>query len=316
MPRTPATPLELAAFLTVVLVLGMNFIMVRWSNEELEPFWGAALRYTLASTLLVGIVLARGGPMPKGRALAGTVLYGFLQFGLAYALLYWALVEVAAGTSGILFSTIPLLTLLLAVAAGLERLSVRNVAGALIVVAGIAAVFWDQASTAAPPLRLAAVLGGALAGAAASVVVKRAPRVHPMAMNGAGMVAGAALLLAGSALAGEAPALPTRGLTWLALAWLVMSSIVGFVLFVWLLGRWDASRVSYAGVLAPVVAVVSGAVLAGERLGPVALAGGAVVLGGVYVGALSRARAPPVSTVRTSDPPTPSPPGTSRAPRP
>jgi drug/metabolite transporter (DMT)-like permease len=58
----------LAAFVTAVIFLGVNFVAVRFSNQELPPFWGASLRSIIASSLLFGIVRLRGIAFPRGRA--------------------------------------------------------------------------------------------------------------------------------------------------------------------------------------------------------------------------------------------------------
>lgn len=279
--------LTVAAFLTIVVLLGMNFVFVRFSNRELDPLWGAAIRFAIAAVLLATIAAARGARAPRGRQLRGTVLYGTLAFALSYGLLYWGMLEVTAGLAGVLVATIPLATLFLAVAAGLERFSWRGLAGALVVVAGLAVIFAGGLGGEISLVAVLAVLAGAVAAAGANIVVKRTPGVHPLAMNAVGMAVGASLLSVGALLASETPALPTASTTWLALGWLVMSSMTGFALIVWVLGRWTASAVSYVTVLMPLVAIGSGAIMAGEPIGPGVVAGAGLVIAGVYVGALS-----------------------------
>jgi drug/metabolite transporter (DMT)-like permease len=83
--------LTLAAFVTVVLFLGVNFVAVKFSNQELQPFWGAALRFIIASSLLFAIVRVRNIPLPHGRALFGAGLYGLFSFAINFGFLYWAL---------------------------------------------------------------------------------------------------------------------------------------------------------------------------------------------------------------------------------
>lgn len=297
---TPARGLDgasLAAYAAAVLLLGLNFVAVRFSNRELAPFLGAGARFALASLVLTAIVAARGVPFPRGRALRGTLAYGALSFFGAYAFLYWGLLDVPAGMAAVLFATVPLLTLAGAVAVGLERFRGLGLAGAILAVLGTAVVFREQVSALVPALSLAAVLAGAACAAASSIVVKRAPRVHPLAMNAVGMAVGAAGLLAASLLTGEAWALPQETATWSAFAYLVMSSVIAFVLIVWILSRWTASAVSYMGVLMPFVAIAAGVALAGETVSATALAGGALVAAGVYVGVLAgRPRAPAAAT--------------------
>lgn len=66
----------LAAFVVAVIFLGVNFVAVRFSNRELPPFWGAALRFIVASILLFVIVRLRNIALPGGAALTGAVLFG------------------------------------------------------------------------------------------------------------------------------------------------------------------------------------------------------------------------------------------------
>jgi drug/metabolite transporter (DMT)-like permease len=89
-------------------------------------------------------------------------------------------------------------------------------------------------------------------------------------------------------VAREAPTLPALAPTWTALTWLVASSCIGFVLTVWVLGRWTASATSYTAVLMPLVATASGALLAGEAIGIALVLGGLLVLVSVYFGAVSK----------------------------
>lgn len=71
-----------------VLLLGANWVGVRFSNRELPPFWGPALRFAVASAVLFGVVALRGIAIPRGRALWGAILYGVGQYFLTFALIY------------------------------------------------------------------------------------------------------------------------------------------------------------------------------------------------------------------------------------
>jgi drug/metabolite transporter (DMT)-like permease len=67
--------------------------------------------------------------------------------------------------------------------------------------------------------------------------------------------------------------------------------MVVFLLALYILARWTASATSYAFLLFPLVAIVLGVVLFDEPFQPVFLLGGAVVLLGVYIGAIYRPKA-------------------------
>lgn len=275
----------------MVLFFGANWIGIRFSNRELAPLWGAALRFVIASVLLHMLIRALRIPLPRGRALTGAIVFGTLAFGVNFTFAYPGLVHVPAGMGSVFYATVPLSTLLMANALRLEPFRYRALAGALLALAGAAVVFRDQLSFAIPALAMAAVLIASLADAAAAVAIKSFPRGHPLGMNAVAMTVGAVFLLAGSLIAGESRVLPERTETWIALVWLVGATIGGFVLLVWVLGRWTVSATAYVRVLSPLVTVVLATTIAGEAITLAFLVGGALVLAGVYVGALSQPKA-------------------------
>jgi drug/metabolite transporter (DMT)-like permease len=280
------------AFLAVVVLLGGNFIAVKFSNVELAPFWGATLRFALCTVILAAIMRAKGLSFPQGETLRGALLYGLLSFGILYAFLYWALLHISSGLTSVLFATLPLVTLLMAVAVGLERLRWSNIFGASIVIGGVVLMFAQQLDGAAQFWPIVAVLLGASAGAASTIVVKRLDKPHPVSLNAVGIGAGTVFLLIGSIIAREPINLPTLAATWLALGYLVFSTVVAFILFVWIVGRWTASATSYALVMAPIVTIVLAVFLLGESITANLLIGAAVVLVGVYIGAIKPAAKP------------------------
>jgi drug/metabolite transporter (DMT)-like permease len=286
----------LLAFAVATLILGLNWVSVRFSNRELPPLWGASLRFFAASAILFAVVAMRGIALPRGRALTGALVYGALVFGVNFGLLYWALVTVPAGMTSVLFATLPLMTLFASAVAGFERITAQSIVGALIAMAGLALVFSGQLTTDITLLPVLAVLLAALVAGIATVVVKSFPRTHPIATNAVGIATGATLLLVGSFVVGEAKALPTQMPTWIALVYLIASSTVGFSLMTLVVLRWTPSASAYGTVISPVIAIVTATLLAGEVFGPVFFVGAAVVGVGVYVGALAKtARVAPVS---------------------
>jgi drug/metabolite transporter (DMT)-like permease len=285
----------LAAFLAGSVLAGGNAVGVRFSNRELDPLWGAGLRFGLAALLLRGVMAFLRQPLPRGRALTGAVLYGMFNFAGAFALAYYGLVDVHAGFGQILLALVPLATLLLAVAHRQERLRTAAVVGTVLALAGVALMSRAPLRESVPPLSLLALLGGALCFAEAAVLVRRFPQVHPVTMNAVGMATGATVLLLGSVLVGEALVLPERAATLVALGYLVaVGSLVVFVLYVFVLRYWDASRAAYTFVVIPFVTVVLSAWLDDEPIGIGLVFGGLLVLAGVYVGALRPARVPAV----------------------
>jgi drug/metabolite transporter (DMT)-like permease len=280
----------LAAFGALVVLVGANFVAIRFSNRELAPFWGAGSRFALAAIIFMVILAVRRIALPRGLALAGALLFGMLDIAAFFALSYWGLVRVPAGQAAVVGALLPIVTLFLAVAHGLERLGWRALAGAILALAGVAVVSGEQVRAEVPVLSLLALLTAIVCGAEATIVVKRFPPSDPSATNAIAMTVGAVVLLALSVISGEPRALPAQGATWAAFTYLVSVGTVGvFLLFLFVLKRWQASAVAYLFVLAPLVAGALAAWLLGEGMTALSAVGTALVLGGVYVAALAPA---------------------------
>ena len=287
--RAALDRLTLAAFSATVVIGGSNFVAVKFSNYELAPLYGAAVRFTAAAVVFAALAWALSVPVPRGRAFVGVAIYGMLGFGAAYGLIYFALVEISIGMAAVIMATVPLFTLIFAVLHRQERLTAGGILGGLLAVAGIAVLSLRSLGGEISLLAVLAAVGAAAAAAESSVVVKGFPRAHPVTANAVGMAAGSVLLWLASVVAGERWTVPEQARTWAALSWLVILGSVGlFYLFLFVIGRWTASASVYALTLMPVVAVTLGALLAGEPITPEVVAGAALVVLAVYVGAIRR----------------------------
>jgi drug/metabolite transporter (DMT)-like permease len=292
--RIPDT-LTLGAFAVVVTLGAGNFLAVRMSNLELPPFWGAGLRFGLAALSFVAISLVLKLPWPRGRELALTVVYGVLGFATFYALMYWTLTQVTAGVAVVVMAAVPLVTLLLSAAEGTERLRARSVLGAFLALAGIAWMAYGPQHMVVPLTALAAMLGAAIAVGQSIIIGKRISGNHPAVTNAVGMTVGALLLLGLSFVAGEVWSLPREAEALWAVLYLVTLGSVGlFVLVLLVVRRWTASATSYMFVLFPVVTMALEAWILDEPVTGQMLVGAALVMVGVWFGALSPAarRAP------------------------
>jgi drug/metabolite transporter (DMT)-like permease len=281
----------LVAFLVGSVLSSGNPIAVKFSNVELDPLWGATLRFTLAAALMLVVMRALGLRFPRGRALLGAVLYGVFNFGLAFACLFYALVELGAGFLQILLAVIPLITLLLVVVQRLERLRVSAVAGAVIAFVGVLLMSQIALDASISIGTILVAMAAAFCLAEGAVLVRVFPPEHSVSLNAVGMTVGAAVLFVGSLLAGNEIVLPRLGETWLAMAYMVViGSGIVFILWVFVLKRWDASRAAYNFVLLPPITLVFSNLITGEEVGVELILGGVVILVGVYIGALRPAR--------------------------
>ena len=286
--RTPGRSVLIAFFLTV-LFAGNNAIAVRFSNAELPPFFGAAIRFAIAGIILFLIVLLWRLPLPRGRSLLGAVIYGVLGTGLNFALLYWALEQLQAGLSMVILALVPLLTFIFACLHRQEKFRWQALFGSLLALSGIAIIVWNRLSTSVPLLPILAVIGAAACFAESNVIIKNFPQSHPITTNAIALSTGAVLLFLISTLWRETPTLPTLPATWGALIYLIIfGSVATFVLSVYVIKNWTASASAYQFVLFPFITISVAAWLAHEAVSGVVLVGGALVLAGTYIGSIAK----------------------------
>ena len=295
MPRGAAAkpvrsfPSPWLAFATITAIWGSTFLVIAVGNDRVPPVWAAALRLTLASALLLGILKLRRQPLPRAKALRASVIFGFFQFGINFPLLYLGEKEVPSGLAAVIFATVPLSNALLTRAVGLERLDAAKLSGAVIALIGVALIFINQLRADVHLLPLVWVLLATWAACIGTIALKRGGGQSPIASNAVGTAVGAAVCFAWSFIAREPHRLPVTAPEWGPILYLALvGSIGGFVIFAWLVHRWEITRVSYVSVVIPVLALALGAAVRHERIGVISLGGSLVVLLGLAIGLRSR----------------------------
>lgn len=133
-------------------------------------------------------------------------------------------------------------------------------------------------------------MAGSAISAEGNVVLKMySLKSDPTATNALTLTAGLVFLTLASFVVGEPHHVPTLPATWVAIAYSVIpGSVIMFNLYLWILSRWPASATSYVIMLFPIVATTAGSLLAHERITPTFIFGGALVLIGVWIGALMK----------------------------
>jgi drug/metabolite transporter (DMT)-like permease len=280
---------SLSTFAAVVVIGGANFVAVRVSNQELAPFWGAGLRFGLAALLFVVIALVLRVHWPRDRRQVALIgVYGLLSFTISYALMYWALVRVNASMAAVLLAAVPLITPLLAAIHRMERLRVRNMAGAVIALVGITIMTVGPAGLIIPIGGLAAITIAAISVSESVIIGKKVSVNHPVLTNAIGMPIGAVGLLLLSLLVGEQWVLPQEAPVIGAVIYLAVVGSVGlFIGFLMVVRVWTPSATSYAFVLFPVMTLLLEAWLLDEPLTVRSVAGAVIVMAGVWFGALA-----------------------------
>jgi drug/metabolite transporter (DMT)-like permease len=281
LPADRARTAGAAALLTVTL-WASAFAGIRTAGHHFSPGALALGRLLVGSLALGLVVLARREPLPARRHLPRVALVGVLWFALYSVVLNDAERHVDAGTASMLVNTGPIL---IAILAGLllgEGFPRRLLAGCAVAFGGAAVIGLATSHGVAPSW--GAVLCLLAAALYAAGVVTQKPllaHVSPLMVSWLACTAGVLVCLpfVGSLAHGAARAPAT------SLGWLVYLGIgpfaVGFVAWGFALSRTTAGRMGATTYLVPPIAILLGWLLLGEAPPALAVAGGAICLGGV-----------------------------------
>ncbi len=237
-----------------------------------------AIRFALAAVLLWVLAAARRERLAWSRRSLGPVAMGLLYVGQA-ATYFTSLKTVPAAVTSILLYVYPAIVMLLAALLLGERLGRVRVAALAVAAAGVFAVV-DPLSAHGSIDRTGVLLGLATAVIYATyILVGRALLTEvPAVVASAGIATTAAIALGAAGMAsGQFRPLTPGGFA-LAGSMAVVATAIPATLFLAGLARIGATRAAIISTLEPVTTVVLAAVLLGETLDGIRLAGGAAVL--------------------------------------
>jgi len=285
----PSSALLAATFVLLCLIWGTTWAAIKLQLLGIPPFAGVAIRFGLASLVLLALAPRFGvrfGQTRHERVL--WVAIALLSFCGSYGLVYWAEANgVPSGLAAVLFATFPLLTAALAhVVVPGERLTLQGVGGMLVSLLGLSVLFSEDFSKLGGhhvARNSAIMLLAPFVSAVANVAAKRWGRdVHPISLSAVPMGMTAVLMgTFGLLIEHERTFLPEPR-AWAALLYLaVFGSAVTFSLYYWLMRHLPVTRLSLIAYLTPVFAVVIGTLWLHEPLTGRMGAGSALVLGGV-----------------------------------
>jgi drug/metabolite transporter (DMT)-like permease len=275
----------LGAFAALYVLWGSNFLAIRYAAEAMPPFLMMAVRCLMAGAILFAWARVRSGEGPATGHWRSAAAVGTLLFLGCHGLLAWAEQRIPSGVAALVLATTPVWLTLLDWGAGGPRPTGRAVAGLALGLAGL--VFLVGPSTGgATLLALLVLVLSAFAWAAGSILSRRL-RLPSNLVLSSGMqllAGGVALSLVGLAL-GEAGRVDRGMLTVRALggfAYMVLvSSLVGFTAYTWLLRVAPPTQVGTYAFVNPVVALMVGWAVGGERVSAATLVASAVIVAGV-----------------------------------
>jgi drug/metabolite transporter (DMT)-like permease len=277
---------RVAPFIFLIFWSG-GYTFAKLGLAHIEPMTMLTLRYGLAAVALTPFLLRSGTRWPTSAAHWGAIaLTGFLiqcvYFGLAYLAMKRGM---NAGTTAIIMSLQPVLVAALSPLVTGKRGGRYLWPGLILGFLGVLLVIVSGTSLGPSP-RVAVLLAlSALAGITLATLFEKwhGRKTDPVVGGIVQYVIGFAVLLPVAALT-ESMVIDWQPELVIALAYLVIAnSIISIGLYIALLQRGDATRISSLLYLVPPLAMLIAWAVLGERVTSLALVGFALSAAGVYI---------------------------------
>lgn len=279
MHTLPRTRLLTDTLLTALApaIWGSTYIVTTELLPPDRPFTAALLR-TLPSGLALVLYCSA---MPQAGSWMRLLILAALNIGVFQALLFVAAYRLPGGVAAVVGAIQPLLVMALSWALDQRRPGTLAVAASVLGIGGMAALLLSPGSR-FDTVGILAALGGAVCMAAGTFLTRRwRPQLPVLAFTGWQLLLGG-LVLAPFALLIDPP-LPVLtpahigGYAYLSLA----GALLAYALWFRGIGKLSPVAVSSLGLLSPVMAVLLGWVLLGQRMAGLPLLGLIVVLASV-----------------------------------
>ncbi len=278
------------ALATTSILWGMTWVASKIAVQGMPGLQVAGIRQLTGGSLLVGFFLLRGEKLPDKKQLIWLTVMALLMFVGSNGLATLSLAYIPSGLGALIAALYPLCVVII------ERVLYKNnkigpltFLGLLLGIGGIAIVFYD---TAFHSFRngfiwgILAAVGSMLTWSVATIIISRERiTLNPYNATGWQMLIGAAILLVITGLTGHSVALAQVPVsTWAAIAFLVVAgSVIAFAAFIYTMRHMEPAIAALYAYINPLVAIITGALIIGEKLTPAIMIGSLVTLAGVYL---------------------------------
>ncbi len=279
------TPASYAMLVSLILIWGTAFLLIKMAVEAIHPSAVAAARVWFAAIIVIPFAILTRRSLPKGaRRWITCAIAGILSLALPITLLTWAQQFVPSGIVGVYMAAIPLLVLPLAhIFSPGEQMTREKLIGFLIGFVGLMVLIgWETLMQlgSADGLAQLACLATALCYATSSLIIRTAPKTDPIAFSAIAFFV-ASLLVFPLGIT-HWPSEPIPASIWTIMIWVgVIATGLAMVLRVTVISTAGSVFMSIAGYFLPIVALIVGTLFGGETITPSDTIACALILSGI-----------------------------------
>lgn len=281
---------DILIVLTVTIIWGVNFVVIKVGMEGYPPLLFCAIRYIIASLPL--LVLGFQRPARWSSIILVGLAFGVGQFGLVFVAIKLGM---SAGLTSLILQGQILFSVFLAWIILKERPKAKTLIGVACAAVGLALIGaerLDGLSGGILPFLL--VIGAAFSFAVSNLGMRTSGATDMLRfITWVSLIPPLPLLALSWGLEGpDAMVAALQGTTWVNVAGILFIAVVSTTLtwgaWAGLLTRHPVAKIVPYGLIVPVAGLLSGALLIGERLSQQAIIASALILLGLAIAVMPR----------------------------
>jgi drug/metabolite transporter (DMT)-like permease len=277
------------ALAVVCFLWGTTWVASKQGVKHMPGLQLAGFRQLFAGSVYIIFFIVTRAPWPKGREWYAIGVLSILNILCSNGLTTWGVQYISAGLGAIIAATFPLWMVIIGMFTSRDRIPGTALKGFLLGFAGICVIFYEHLKDFMNPeflFGIAISFTASWTWALGTVFTKKEARdFNPYFSLGLQMFMAGVVLLFVSYLTGTA--IPLNNIpwqSWTAIGYLVIfGSVIAFVAYLYSLQRLTVEQMSIYAYINPIVAVMLGSMLFGEKLTLFIIGGGAITLYGVWM---------------------------------
>jgi drug/metabolite transporter (DMT)-like permease len=295
--RSTFAPRDVAVLVSLGAMWGLSFLFIKIAVEVVAPLWIVAARCVIGAAVLLVLLRVRGTALPRGlRTWRDLTILAALGNAIPWGLMAWSTQFLPSGLVAVVNALAPTSTLVVAILVGLERFSLRRVVGLAVALGGTALAVSSNLGAPGTVVAALAVVAATISYGSGTVYAKQqvSGRHPPLAIATGQVLMAAVLSLPAAALTSPFPDVDaiTPAMAGSLAALGVFGTGMAFLAFYTLIERVGATSAILVTYLIPVVALLAGAVILGEPLTLVVVAGTALTIAGIWLAQRERSTTP------------------------
>lgn len=273
----------------VSIIWGTTWIISKQAVLEIPALEMAGLRQLIGGCCYLAYFKIKKFPLPDKKDILPLLVLSFLNFILSNGLSTWGVKFIPAGLASIIGAIFPLWLVLISIFISKNSPPKMALAGVIIGFVGICTIFYDHLTDFLDPnFRFGIILSiiATVSWAIGTLYTKKHSKsFNPYFGLGFQMVISGVVLSGISLFDPQFVSIPDISwMTWLSILYLVVfGSVIGFICYLYALQHLPAQQASVYAYINPLVALIAGYFILGEKITSLIIIGCGITIFGVYL---------------------------------